>query len=125
MHSVRDTSKTLGLGTGVAPSVHRLDDGLADRGSIPGGGNGGISFFTTASRPALVPNQPPIQWVPEVKRPGREADHSFQSGAELKNVWIPRLLSNAKVHYRIHNSLASLRPSVTFRNKLFLTVRSC
>jgi hypothetical protein len=41
----------------------------------------GIIFFTTASRTALGPTQPPIQWVPGalslgVKRPGREADHS-------------------------------------------------
>jgi hypothetical protein len=39
----------------------------------------GIFLFTTASRPALGPTQPPIKWVPgtislEVKRPGREAD---------------------------------------------------
>jgi hypothetical protein len=36
----------------------------------------GIFLFTTASRPALVPTQPPIQWVPAalylgVKRPVR------------------------------------------------------
>jgi hypothetical protein len=41
----------------------------------------GIFFFYTASRPALRPTQPPIQWVPvvlspEVKRPESEADHS-------------------------------------------------
>jgi len=32
-------------------------------------------------------NQPPIQWVRGVKRPGREADHSPPSTAKLKNVW--------------------------------------
>jgi hypothetical protein len=37
----------------------------------------------------LGPTQPPIQWVPEVltlgvKRPGREADHSPPSIAEVK-----------------------------------------
>jgi hypothetical protein len=36
--------------------------------------------------------QPPIQWVPGalslgVKRPGREADHSPPSSAEVKNAW--------------------------------------
>jgi hypothetical protein len=49
----------------------------------------GIFLFTTASKPALVPTQPPIQWVSgdvslEVKRPGREADHSPPSRAEVK-----------------------------------------
>jgi hypothetical protein len=48
----------------------------------------GIFLFTTASRPALWPTQPPIQSVPgalslEVKRQGREADHSPPSGAEV------------------------------------------
>jgi hypothetical protein len=52
----------------------------------------GIFLFTTASRMALVPPKPPIQWVPGalslgVKRPGREADHSPLSSAEVKNVW--------------------------------------
>jgi hypothetical protein len=33
----------------------------------------GIFLFTTAFRPGLGPTQPPIQWVPGVKQPGREA----------------------------------------------------
>jgi hypothetical protein len=49
----------------------------------------GIFLFTTASRTALGPTQPPIQWVSValslgVKRPGREADHSPPSSAEAK-----------------------------------------
>jgi hypothetical protein len=49
----------------------------------------GISLFTTASKTALGPTQPPIQWVPGalslgVKRPGREVDHSPPSSAEVK-----------------------------------------
>jgi hypothetical protein len=50
-------------------------------------------LFSTSSRPVLGPTQPPIQWVPwaispGVKRPGREADHSPPTGAEVKNTWI-------------------------------------
>jgi hypothetical protein len=49
----------------------------------------GIFLFTTASRTALGPTQPPIQWVPGtlslgVKQSGREADHSLPSSAEVK-----------------------------------------
>jgi hypothetical protein len=49
----------------------------------------GIFLFTTESRTALGPTQPPIQWVSValslgVKRPGREADHSPPSSAEVK-----------------------------------------
>jgi hypothetical protein len=52
----------------------------------------GIFLFTTASRPVLGPTQPPIQLVRGalslgVKRPGREADHSSPSSAEVKNAW--------------------------------------
>jgi len=52
----------------------------------------GIFLFTTASRTALGPTQAPIQWVTgslslEVKRPGREADHSHTSSAEVKNAF--------------------------------------
>jgi hypothetical protein len=52
----------------------------------------GIFLFTTASRTALGPTQPPIKWVPGalslgVNRSGREADHSPPSSAEVKNAW--------------------------------------
>jgi hypothetical protein len=50
-----------------------------------GAGRGKIFHFSTASRPALGPTQPPMQWVPGVERQGREADHSPTSGAEMKN----------------------------------------
>jgi hypothetical protein len=48
----------------------------------------GIFLFTTASRTALGTIQPPIQWVPEVlspevKWPGREADHTPPSSANV------------------------------------------
>jgi hypothetical protein len=43
-------------------------------------GAGIILLFSTVSRPALGPTQPPIQWVPGVlspgvRRPGRETNH--------------------------------------------------
>jgi hypothetical protein len=50
----------------------------------------GILLFSTASRPALGPTQPPIQWVPGdlspgVKRQRREGDRSPPSNAEVEN----------------------------------------
>jgi hypothetical protein len=47
-------------------------------------------LFSTASRPALGPIQPSVQWLPrdlspEVKRLVREADHAPPSSAEVKN----------------------------------------
>jgi hypothetical protein len=49
----------------------------------------GMFLFTTVSRTALGPTQPPIQWVPGalslgVKWPGREADLSTPSSPEVK-----------------------------------------
>jgi hypothetical protein len=60
--------------------------GLDGRGSIPGRSK--RLFFSTLQR--LGPTQPFIQWVPgafsrEVKRPGREVDHSPPSSAEVKD----------------------------------------
>ena len=40
--------------------------------------------FPHQSRPALGPTQPPVQWVPGVKRPGRGVDHPTLSRAEVK-----------------------------------------
>jgi hypothetical protein len=63
--------------------------GLDDRGFESRQGLG-IFLLTTASRPALGPTQPPVQWVPGalslgVKWPGREADHLPPSSAEVKD----------------------------------------
>jgi hypothetical protein len=49
------------------------------------GVRGKIFLHSTASIPALEPTQPPIQWLPEVKRPKREADYSSPSNGEVKN----------------------------------------
>jgi hypothetical protein len=38
--------------------------------------------------PPLPPTKPPIQWVPGVKRPRREADHSPPTSAKIKKMWI-------------------------------------
>jgi hypothetical protein len=66
-----------------------LGYGLDDRGLESRHGVG-IFLFTTASRSAVGPTQPPIQWAPGalspgVKGPGREPDHLPPSSAEVKN----------------------------------------
>jgi hypothetical protein len=58
--------------------------------SSPGRGK---IVLSTSSRPVLGPTQLPIQWIPGafsrgVKRPGREADYSPPTSAEVKNTWI-------------------------------------
>ena len=43
--------------------------------------------FPHLSRSSIEVTQPPVQWVPgrsRVKRPGRDADHSPPSNAEVK-----------------------------------------
>jgi hypothetical protein len=56
------------------------------RSSSPGGGKN--FHFSMSSRPALGSTQPSIQWVPGVKRPVREADHSPPASAEVKKTWV-------------------------------------
>jgi hypothetical protein len=61
------------------------------RSSSPGRMNNFL--FSTSSGPALVSTKPAIQWVPGalslgVKRPGREADHSPSSSAEVSKMWL-------------------------------------
>jgi hypothetical protein len=73
----------------IAQSVYRLSYGLDGRGirvRFPAGL--GIFLLNSVSRTALGPSQPPMQWVPGalflgLKRPGREADHSPPSSAEV------------------------------------------
>jgi len=65
--------------------------GLDDRSSIPRKDRN-FFIFTTASKPALVPTQPPIQWIPAalslgLRLPGLETDNSSPSSAEVTNAW--------------------------------------
>jgi hypothetical protein len=79
-HHIRDSSVGIAFGYG-----------LDDRGSrvrFPAGLEIFV-FITASSRTALGPTQPSIQWVAGalslgVKRPGREADHSPPSSADVK-----------------------------------------
>jgi hypothetical protein len=75
----------------------------------------GIFLFATASRPALGPTQPPIQWVPEalslgVKRPGHEADQSPPSSAEVNNaLHSPNMSSSRAALIKAHYSKSNFQ----------------
>jgi hypothetical protein len=73
-----------GCGPGSSVGI-ATDYGLDGRGSNPGEGGG--RDFLRLSRPALGPTQSPVQWVPGLSggkvRPGRAADHSPPSSAEV------------------------------------------
>jgi hypothetical protein len=63
------------------------------RGRSSSPGKGKIYLLSTMSRSVLGLVQPPIQLVPRVifpwvKRPGREADQSPLTSAEVKDTWI-------------------------------------
>jgi hypothetical protein len=76
--------------------LSRYSDGLrAGRQRGPSSSPGRVKkfLFSTSSRPALGPTQPPIEWVPGalspgVKQTGHEADHSPPASAEVKKTWI-------------------------------------
>jgi hypothetical protein len=89
----RDSSVGIALGYGLKDrdSTVRFPAGL------------GIFPFTIASRTALGPTQPPIQWVPAalslgIKRPSSEADHSPPSSAEVKECVEQYLHSPIRLH---------------------------
>jgi hypothetical protein len=65
---------------------------LDDRGLIP---TRDWFPFPTAIRPALGPTHPPVQWVPGLKWPGRDADPLPLSNAEVKNA----VLNSARYTY--------------------------
>jgi hypothetical protein len=50
-----------------------------------------ICLFSKTSKLPLWPTQPPIQWasefIPGVKRPGLEFNHSLPSSGEVQNEW--------------------------------------
>jgi hypothetical protein len=86
----------------IAQSALGLGYGVDDQSSIPSRGNDGTFLFTSRSRLALEPTQPPIQSVLRalflvVKWPGHEADHSHPSSAEVKNAW--SYTSTTPVHH--------------------------
>jgi hypothetical protein len=72
------------LVVGIATS-YGLDD-RGGRSSSPGEVKNFL--FSRSSRPVLRSTQPPIQWVPGVKRTGREVDHSPPTSAEVKKMWL-------------------------------------
>jgi len=83
-----------------------LGYGLDDRGFESRQELGIFFVLTTASRPPLGLTQPAVEWVPGVsslllKRPGREADNSPPSSADVKDAWsyasIPQILLHGLV----------------------------
>jgi hypothetical protein len=68
----------------------------------------GFFLFATASEPVLGRIQPPFHWVPgavtpELKRPGREADHSPTPNAEVKNAWSYTATPPIRLHGVVFN----------------------
>jgi hypothetical protein len=63
----------------------------------------GIICLCRYVQTVLRPTQPPIQWVPGVRWPGREAHHSTSSTAEVKNRWGLYLHSPIRLHGVVFN----------------------
>jgi hypothetical protein len=86
------------------------DYGLDDRCSIPGRGKR-IFVLALASRPALGPIQPPVQWVPGVLSPGVNRGRGGTltthppSSSDVKNELEPYLLSPHAPPGRVVGSL--------------------
>jgi hypothetical protein len=90
----------------------------------------GIFLFTTASRTALGPTQPPIQWVPGalslgVKRPGCEADYSRPSSTEVKECVDLYLRSPIRLHDVVLSKYTKHRDNFTFTLTFTLLFSGC
>jgi hypothetical protein len=91
--------------------------GLEGRGSILSRGK--FFLLSVISTPALGHTQPPIQCVPEVKRPRREVDHSTPSCAKVKNggaiTPLPHIVLNSISTGKIlHFTATACKNPVTF-----------
>jgi hypothetical protein len=71
-------------------------------------------FFFSPHRPDRLWGllKSPIQWVPGVKRPGREADHSAQTSAEVEKMWI--YTSTSPYAFMAYCLLVKHRDNITF-----------
>jgi hypothetical protein len=74
----RDSAVGIATGYGL--------DGQGGQSSSPDRGK--IFLLSTSFRQLLKLTQPPIQWVPEVKQPRREADNSLPTSVYVTNKWI-------------------------------------
>jgi hypothetical protein len=90
---LRKTVKNLGQDTRCPRS--------RGRSSSPGWGKN--ILVSMSSRPVLEPTQPPIQWFPGVKQPGRGADHSPPTIAKIKNTWIYTSTLPIRLHCMVLN----------------------
>jgi hypothetical protein len=61
---------------------------------------GGIKNFRP---PSLISNGYRGLFSPEVKRPGREADLSLPTSAEIKKTWVYTFHSPIRLHGVVHN----------------------
>jgi hypothetical protein len=90
----------------------------------------GIFLFTTASRTALGPSQPPIQWVSGtvslgINRQEHEADHSPPSNAEVKE-WVELYLQSPSMPSWLGAQLKSTGISLPLPFTFYYTVdRRC
>jgi hypothetical protein len=84
----------------------------------------GIFLFTTTSRMALGPTQPPIQWVLqvlslEVKWLGHEADQLPLSSAKVNNAWSYTSTPSICIHGMV---LSKYRDNFTFTLPSLITI---